>query len=99
MRVQRGSGDLVVSFARSSSASHYAVSAKLTDGRQLAYYIGGSCHSLKITKVPARVGGAIKIAGVRYDLKMGKAKAIAINPNARSAGKKSKKLKKGKVCT
>ncbi len=98
MRVQRGSGDLVVSFARSSSASHYAVSAKLTDGRQLAFYIGGSCRALKITKVPARVGGAIKIAGVRYDLKMGKANTIAINANARSAGKKSKKLKKGRVC-
>ena len=54
---------------------------------------------MKITKVPPRVGGAIKIAGVRYDLKMGKANTIAINANARSAGKKSKKLKKGRVCS
>jgi hypothetical protein len=99
MRVQRGSGDLVVAFARSSAASHYAVSAKLTDGRELAYYLGASCHALKIARVPAGVGAAVKIAGVRYDLKMGRSNAIAIKPDAKTAGSKSKKLKKGKVCS
>jgi len=99
MRVQRGKGDLVISFARSSTASHYAVSAKLTDGRELSYYLGASCHALKIAKVPAGVGGAVKIAGVRFDLKLGRANTITIRPKAKTAGKKSKKLKKGKVCS
>ena len=99
MRIQRGSGDLVVLFASSSSAAHYAVSAKLTDGRDLAYYIGASCHAVMITNVAAGIGGAIKVAGVRYDLKMGKANTISIKANTNSAGKKSKKLKKGKVCS
>ncbi|HET9118603.1 MAG TPA: hypothetical protein VFN75_11120, partial [Pseudonocardiaceae bacterium] len=99
MFVQRGSGDLVISFTNSSAASHYAVSAKLTDGRDLAYYLGASCHALKIANVPASVGGAIKIAGVRYDLRMGKSNTISINADAKSAGKKSKLLKKGRVCS
>jgi hypothetical protein len=99
IRVQRGSGDLVVSFASSASASHYAVSARLTDGRQLSYYLGARCHALKIVKVPAAVGGTIKIAGVRYDLKLGKANTIGIKPDVKTSGKKSKKLKKGKVCS
>ena len=80
-------------------ASHYAVSAKLSDGRELSYYLGARCHALKITNVPAAVGAAVKIAGVRYDLKLGRANTISINANALSAGKKSKKLKKGKVCS
>jgi hypothetical protein len=99
MRVQRGKGDLVISFARSSTASHYAVSAKLTDGRELSYYLGASCHALKITKVPTGVGAAVKIAGVRFDLKLGRANTIAIGAKAKTAGKKSKKLKKGRVCS
>jgi hypothetical protein len=99
MRAQRSGGNLVVSFARSSTASHYAVSAKLTDGRQISYYLAASCHALKIEKVPAGVGAEVKIAGVRYDLKMGAANTLAIKPNARTAGKKSKKLKKGRVCS
>jgi hypothetical protein len=99
MRVQRGQGDLVVDFSSSSPASHYAVSAKLSDGRELSYYLGARCHALKIANVPAGVGAAVKIAGVRYDLKLGRANTISINANAPSAGKKSKKLKKGKVCS
>jgi hypothetical protein len=99
MRVQRGSGNLVISFASSSGASHFAVSAKLSDGRELAYYVGARCHALKIKKVPAGVGATLKVAGVRYDLKMGRANSISIRAKAKSAGKKSKKLKKGKVCS
>jgi PKD domain len=99
MRVQRGQGDLVVDFSSSSPASHYAVSAKLSDGRELAYYLGARCHALKITNVPAGVGAAVKLAGVRYDLKLGRANTISINADAKSAGKKSKKLKKGRVCS
>jgi hypothetical protein len=99
MRVQRGKGDLVISFASSSTASHYAVSAKLSDGRELSYYLGAGCHALKITKVPTGVGAAVKIAGVRFDLKLGRANTIAIGTKAKTAGKKSKKLKKGKVCS
>ena len=99
LRVQRGSGNLIVSFASSSSASHYAVSATLTDGRDLAFYLGASCHALKIASVPATVGAAIKIAGVRYDLKLGRANTISIKPSAKSAGRKSKRLKGGRVCS
>jgi hypothetical protein len=99
MRAQRSGGNLVISFARSSSASHYAVSADLTDGRELSYYLGATCHALKIKKVPAGVGADVKIAGVRYDLKMGRANSLAIKPNAKTSGKKSKKLTKGKTCT
>jgi hypothetical protein len=58
-----------------------------------------SCHALKITKVAAGVGASVKIAGVRYDLKLGRANTISIKPKAKSAGKKSKKPKKGKVCS
>jgi hypothetical protein len=99
MRAQRSGGNLVISFARSSSASHYAVSAKLTDGRQLSFYLGATCHALKIKKVPAGVGADVKIAGVRYDLKMGHANTLAIKANAKTSGKKSKKLTKGKICS
>ena len=99
MRVQRSTGTLLVSFARSTSTSHYAVSAKLTDGRQLAYYLGAGCHALKIANVPAGVGAAVKIAGVRYDLKMGRANTISIKAGAKTAGKASKLLKKGKTCS
>lgn len=99
MRVQRGKDNLVISFARSSTAAHYAVSAKLTDGRELAYYLGARCHALKIEKVPAGVGAAVKVAGVRYDLKLGRARTISIGTEAKSSGKKSKKLKQGRVCS
>ena len=99
LRAQRGSGDLVIDFASSSEAADYAVSAKLSDGRELSYYLGASCHALKITNVPAGVGAAVKIAGVRYDLKLGRANTISITATANSAGKKSKKLKKGRVCS
>ena len=99
LRALRGNGDLVIAFSSSSGAAHYAVSAKLTDGRELSYYLGARCHALKITNVPAGVGAAVKLAGVRYDLKLGRASTISIGTTAKASGKKSKMLKKGNVCS
>ena len=45
------------------------------------------------------VAATVKVAGVRFDLALGRARAISIKANARSAGPTSKKLRLGKVCT
>jgi hypothetical protein len=99
LRARRSRGSLVVAFAKSRGASRYAVSAKLSDGRELAFDLGGGCRAVRIASVPAGVAAAVKIAGVRYDLAMGRARRISIKSNARSAGHNKKKWRPGKVCT
>jgi hypothetical protein len=99
MRVQRSKGGLLVLFTPSSGASRYAGSAKLSDGRELAFDLGGRCRALRVANVPSGVGAAIKVAGVRYDLAVGRTRGVALKVNVRSAGSKSKKLRLGKVCT
>jgi hypothetical protein len=99
IRAQRSKTGLTVLFSRSSGASRYAASAKLSDGRELAFDLGGRCRALRIPNVPRRVGATIKVAGVRYDLAVGRARGVSLKATARSAGSKSKKLRLGKVCT
>ncbi len=74
------------------------MSAKLSDGRELAFDIAGRCRALRIAKVPSKVAATVKVAGVRYDLALGRARTISIKAYARSAGR-TKKLRTGKVCT
>jgi hypothetical protein len=96
LRATRGKGFLTIAFTSSTGASTYSASAKLSDGRELAFSIGASCRALRIANVPAGVAATVKIAGVRYDLAMGRSRSISITANARSSGKQ---LKPGKVCT
>jgi hypothetical protein len=98
LRVRRGRGFLVVAFARSLGASRYSVGAKLSDGRELAFDLGGGCRALRIARVPAGVAATVKIAGVRYDLATGRAGTISIKAYAPSAGRAGKKFRPGKVC-
>lgn len=97
LRAQRSSGSLVIAFSPSTGASRYAVSAKLSDGRELAFDLGGGCRALRIASVPAGDAAKIKIAGVRYDLAPGPLRTVSIKANAQSTG--SKKLPPGKICT
>jgi hypothetical protein len=99
LHAQRGKGLLVIQFSGSIGASRYSVSATLSDGRELAFDLAGGCRALRIANVPAAVAATVKIAGVRYDLETGRARAISIKANAGSAGHSSKKLRSGKVCT
>jgi hypothetical protein len=100
LRARRSRGSLVVAFRRSRGASRYSVSAKLSDGRQLAFDLGGGCRALRIANVPVGDAAAVKIAGVRYDLVMGRARSVSIKANARSTGhSRKKKWRTGKVCT
>lgn len=99
LRARRGRGFLLVGFAPSAGASRYAVSAKLSDGRELAFDLGGGCRALRIARVPAGVAATVKIAGVRYDLAVGRANTISIKANKRSVGRGAKKWRPGKICS
>ena len=99
LRAKRGRGFLTIAFSRSFGASRYSVSAKLSDGRELAFDLAGRCRALRIAKVPSKVAAKVKVAGVRYDLAVGRARTISIKAHARSAGHTKKKLRTGKVCT
>jgi hypothetical protein len=99
IRAKRSKGGIVVLFSPSVGASRYAASAKLSDGRELAFDLAGRCRALRIPNVPSGVSAAINVAGVRYDLAVGRARAVALKVNVSSAGSKSKKLRLGKVCT
>jgi hypothetical protein len=99
LHAQRGKGLLVIQFSGSLGASRYSASATLSDGRELAFDLAGGCRALRIANVPAAVAATVKIAGVRYDLAAGAARTISIKANAVSAGRGSKKLRSGKVCT
>ena len=98
LRARRGRGFLTIAFSRSFGASRYSVSAKLSDGRELAFDIAGRCRALRIAKVPSKVAATVKVAGVRYDLALGRARTISIKAYARSSGR-TRKLRTGKVCT
>jgi hypothetical protein len=99
IRVQRSKGGLLILFSPSSGAARYAASAKLSDGRELAFDLGGRCRALRIPKVPSGVSGSFKVAGVRYDLVLGRARGVSLKAAVRLAGSKSKKLRLGKVCS
>ena len=99
LRARRGRGSLTIAFSRSFGASRYSVSAKFSDGRELAFDLAGGCRALRIARVPAKVAATVKIAGVRYDLAMGRSRSISIKAHKRSAGRTKKKLRTGKVCT
>jgi hypothetical protein len=99
LRAQRGKGNLTVVFSPSLGASRYSVSAKLSDGRELAFDLRGGCRALRIAGVPSGDAAVIRITGVRYDLVSGRESQISIKAGAASAGSKSRKLRLGKVCT
>ena len=99
IRARRGHGSLLVAFSRSLGASRYSVSAKLSDGRELALDLAGGCSALRIARVPAKVAATVKIAGVRYDLAMGRSRSISIKAHKRSAGPSKKKWRPGRICS
>jgi hypothetical protein len=98
-RCPEAAGNLAVAFSSSLGASRYSVSAKLSDGRELAFDLGGGCRALRIANVPAGVAAVVKIAGLRYDLAMGRPRTLSIKANARSIGRIGKKWPPGKVCS
>ena len=99
LRARRGKNSLLIAFSRSLEASRYSVSAKLSDGRELAFDLAGGCRALRIARVPAKVAATVKIAGVRYDLAMGRSRSISIKAHKRSAGHSKKKWRPGKICS
>ncbi len=88
----------MIAFSPSTGASRYSVAAKLSDGRELALDLGGRCRAVRIDNVPAGVAAEVKVAGVRFDLAMGRSRSISIKANAASAGRVGKKFRSGKVC-
>ena len=56
----------------------------------------GSGESLQSLSV---VAATVKIAGVRYDLAMGRSRSISIKAHKRSAGHSKKKWRPGKICS
>jgi hypothetical protein len=98
IRARRSKSGLLVLFSPSRGASRYAVSAKLSDGRRLAFDLGGRCRALRIRNVPNGVAAEIKVAGVRFDLATGHARAVTLKSKVRRAGSRSKKLRLGKIC-
>jgi hypothetical protein len=98
IRAQRTKTGVDVLFSSSSGASRYAVSAKFSDGRALSFDLAGRCRVLRISQVPRGIAATIKVAGVRYDLAMGRSRSVSLKANVSKAGSKSKKLRLVKVC-
>ena len=87
---RRIGGNLRVAFTASSGSSGYLVSASLSDGRKLAYDLKSSCQAVRITGVPTGVSAKVKIAGMRFDVAMGKSQAVSIKAGATSVVPKGK---------
>lgn len=87
---RRANGTLRVAFMPSSGASHYLVSASLSDGRELAFELGPRCQAVLIKRVPRGVSAKVKVAGMRLDLAMGAPRTLSIKGGAASAGPKGK---------
>ena len=87
---RRIGGNLQVAFTASSGASGYLVSASLSDGRKLAYDLKSSCQAVRIKGVPTGVSAKVKIAGMRFDLAMGKSQAVSIKAGATAVVPKGK---------
>jgi PKD repeat protein len=100
MRARRVKGGaLEVTFGASSGASRYVVSAKLSDGRELAFDLGSKCRGVRIPAAPKGIAATVKVAGVRYDLASGKPRALKIKSTATTAGPKRKRGKGPRICT
>ena len=90
LRARRANGFLVVAFPRSRGASRYAVSASLSDGRELAFDLAPTCRAVRIANVPTGVAATVKVGGVRYDLRSGAQRSISIKSDAVAAGPRGK---------
>ena len=75
LRVQRGKGNLLIAFSPSPGASRYSVSAKLSDGRELAFDLGEK-PALRIAGVPTGDAAVIRVVGVRYHLASGRERQV-----------------------
>jgi hypothetical protein len=90
LRARRANGFLVVAFPRSRGASRYAVSAVMSDGRELAFDLASKCRAVRIANVPTDVAATVKVRGVRYDLQSGARSSISIPSNVAAAGPRGK---------
>ena len=90
LRARRANGFLVVAFPRSTGASRYAVSASLSDGRELGFDLAGKCRAVKIANVPNDVSAVVMIGGVRYDLVSGAKRSVKVPANVTTVGPKGK---------
>jgi hypothetical protein len=90
LRARRANGYLVVAFPRSTGASRYAVSASLSDGRELGFDLAAKCRAVRIAGVPADVAAVVRIGGVRYDLQTGAPRSIKVPANVTTVGPKGK---------
>ncbi|MEA2318931.1 MAG: hypothetical protein QOD44_3120 [Solirubrobacteraceae bacterium] len=97
LRATRIGGALVVAFPPASGASRYSVVAELSDGRRLGFDLGSKCRAVKISAVPDDVSANVKVAGVRYDLRTGKYRAVQLRAGRSSAGPAG--LLPSKICT
>ncbi len=90
LRARRSGGSLVVNLPRVRGASRFAVGAVLTDGRKLSYDLARSCRAVRIANVPTAVGATVRVAGVRYDLEMGRVRSVTIRSKVASVGPRGK---------
>ena len=96
LTARRKGGALVVVFPRSRDASRYSVTALLGDGRRLGFDLAGSCRAVTIPKVAKGVAAAVKVAGVRYDVKPGAYRSVRLSGGRNTAGP-ARRLPK-KIC-
>jgi hypothetical protein len=90
LRARRANGFLVVAFPRSTGASRYAVSASLSDGRELGFDLAAKCRAVRIAGVPADIAAVVRIGGVRYDLQTGATRSVTVRSNVTAVGPKGK---------
>lgn len=98
LRARRSGDGIVFTFPRSRGAARYTASAALSDGRRLGFDLGRRCRGLRIPAVPAGVAATIKVAGVRYDLRTGRYRTLALEAGNATAGPRGGRRKR-RICT
>ena len=86
LSARRRGTDVIVVFPRSAGAARYNVTATLGDGRRLGYDLKGSCRAVRIPKVAKGTAAAVKVAGVRYDVKLGRYRSVRLAAGRTAAG-------------
>jgi hypothetical protein len=97
LKARRVGGALVVAFPAAARASRYTVTAVLQDGRRLGFDLAGSCRAVRIPSVPLGDAATVKVAGVRYDLRVGAYRSITLASKKKTAGSTRGALP-GRVC-
>ena len=98
LRARRDGNGVVVAFPKSKGAARYTATAVLPDGRTLGFDLAGSCRAVRIPSVRRDEAVRVKVAGVRYDLKVGSYTNVTLAANRRSAGPSPSGSLPKKIC-